>query len=145
MRDVGTELFRAIFQADDDTRELWSAARRDLAATRFEIVTSIEEATSIPWELLRDPRTDTALALTAHSFVRAQPTRCEEQQGNVYGASQTRFNVALALLQSGRPRDALEYARAALRGYESYGESAAEMIQQTRQLIGRIEGQLGGG
>ncbi len=67
--------------------------------------------------------------------------RYREQQGNVYEASGTRFNVALALLQSGRPGDALEYARAALRGYESYGESAAEMIQRTRQLIGEIEGQ----
>lgn len=71
--------------------------------------------------------------------------RCEEQQGNVYDASSARFNVALALLQSGRPRDARSYARAALRGFESYGESAAEMIQQTRQRIGRIEEQLAGG
>ncbi len=71
--------------------------------------------------------------------------RYREQQGNVYGASQTRFNVALALAQSGRPADALEYARSALRGFESYGESAAEMIQRTRQVIGMIEGRLGGG
>ncbi len=42
----------------------------------------------------------------------------------------------------GRPQDALEYARAALRGYESYGESAAEMIQRTRGLIGRIQQDL---
>ncbi len=71
--------------------------------------------------------------------------RLEEQQGNVYGASVTRFNVALALAQSGRPGDALEYARSALRGFESYGESAAEVIQRTRRVIGMIEGELGGG
>ncbi len=74
MRELGRSLFRAVFQADDDARELWSAARRDLAATRVEVVTSIEGATAILWELLRDPRTDDALALGAHSFVRAQPT-----------------------------------------------------------------------
>ena len=68
--------------------------------------------------------------------------RYEEQQGNIYDASGTRFNVAIALLQSGRPRDALEYARSALRGFESYGESAAEDIRDTRQLIEDIEGQL---
>ncbi len=68
--------------------------------------------------------------------------RYREQQGNVHGASQTRFNVGLDLLQSGRPRDALEFARTALRGFESYGESAAAEIQRTRQLIGEIEGEL---
>ncbi len=74
MKELGTGLFRAIFQANDDTRELWSSTRRDLAKTRVEIVTSIEGATALPWELLRDPRTGTALALGAHSFARAQPT-----------------------------------------------------------------------
>ncbi len=74
MRSLGSELFRAIFQHDDDCRELWSAARHDLAATRLEVITTVEHATAIPWELVRDPRTDTALALGAHSFVRAQPT-----------------------------------------------------------------------
>ncbi len=73
LEELGNELFRAVFQADDDTRELWSAARRDLASTRVEIVTSVEGATAIPWELLRDPRTDAPLALSADSFVRAQP------------------------------------------------------------------------
>ena len=68
--------------------------------------------------------------------------RYEETQGNVYGASGTRFNVALALSQSGRPHDALEYARAALRGFESFGERAADWIQRTRQLIGMIEKEL---
>lgn len=62
-----------------------------------------------------------------------------ETQGNVYGASQTRFNVALAFAQSGRPHDALEYARAALRGFESFGERAAAEAQRARQLIGMIE------
>ncbi|NJL28228.1 MAG: tetratricopeptide repeat protein [Thermoanaerobaculia bacterium] len=65
--------------------------------------------------------------------------RYREKQGNVYGASNTRFNVALALAQAGRLQDALEYARAALRGFESYGESAAGDIQKTRQVIEVIE------
>jgi TPR repeat protein len=61
--------------------------------------------------------------------------RYEEAQGNLYGASQTRFNVAVDLAGAGRLQDALAYAEAALRGFESYGESAAEMIQRTRGLI----------
>ena len=65
--------------------------------------------------------------------------RYRETQGNVYNASLTRRNVAVALAQAGRPHDALEYARAALRGFESFGERAADWIQRTRQLIGMIE------
>ncbi len=65
--------------------------------------------------------------------------RYREKQGNVYGASRTRFNVAVALDDASRPQDALEYARAALHGFESYGESAADDIQKTRQLIEKIE------
>ncbi len=88
-----------------------------------------------------------AIYLNAGDVDRALPNfreaiRYQEQQDNVYGASVTRFNVALALAQSGRPQDALEYARTALRGFKSYGESAAKMIQRTRQLIEMIEGNI---
>ncbi len=65
-----------------------------------------------------------------------------EKQGDVYKASKARFNVAVALANAGRPQDALEYAKAALRGFESYDESAADMIQRTRQLIERIRQDL---
>ena len=68
--------------------------------------------------------------------------RHQEKQGNVYGASTTRFNVAFALDGAGRPQDALEYARAALRGFETYGESEADKIQKTRQLIEHIQQSL---
>jgi tetratricopeptide (TPR) repeat protein len=64
----------------------------------------------------------------------------EEMQSNIYGAAQTRFNVAIALFNAGRRTDALEYAEAALRGFESYGERAAEMIERTRGLIAKIRG-----
>lgn len=69
---VGTELFKAVFQSDDDTRDLWAILREDLNNTRVEIVTSVQEATAIPWELLRDPRTDVPIALRAQSFVRTE-------------------------------------------------------------------------
>jgi len=67
--------------------------------------------------------------------------RYREQQGNLYAASQTRFNVAVGLARAGRVQDALAYAEAALRGFESYGESAAEVVQKTRGLIERIRQQ----
>src|SRR3954451_8572068 len=73
MSEVGTKLFAGVFQANDDARDVWSRVRERLGETRIEIVTGVTEAATIPWELLREPKTDTALALSAHSFVRAQP------------------------------------------------------------------------
>ena len=67
--------------------------------------------------------------------------RYEEMQGNLYGAAQTRYNVAIALAQAGRLADALLYAQAALRNYATYGEGAAAQIQRTQGLIEAIEGQ----
>ncbi len=63
----------------------------------------------------------------------------QEKEGDKHGASVTRFNVAETLAAAGRPQDALEYAQAALRGFGTYGESAADDIQDARQLIERLE------
>jgi tetratricopeptide (TPR) repeat protein len=65
---------------------------------------------------------------------------CEEA-GDFYHAAQACYNVALAFAQSGRFADALEYARAALRHFETYGDDAAQDVEETRQLITRIEQQ----
>jgi tetratricopeptide (TPR) repeat protein len=73
MSEVGTKLFEEMFQANNDTRKIWSRVEERLPETRIEIVTGVTEAATIPWELLREPTADAALALTAHSFVRAQP------------------------------------------------------------------------
>lgn len=73
LAEIGVELFRAVFQADDDARDLWATLRERLAGARVEVVSGVHEAASIPWELLRDPKTGAALALRARSFVRAQP------------------------------------------------------------------------
>jgi hypothetical protein len=77
MAAIGVELFNAIFQSNADARDLWANLRGELNDTRVEIVTGVREATALPWELLRDPKTDAALALEAQSFVRAssQPAR----------------------------------------------------------------------
>ncbi len=72
MEEIGVELFRDIFQADEDTRGLWAEAlRTPLSEVRIEVVTEVREAASIPWELIRDPKTDAPLALAAKVFVRA--------------------------------------------------------------------------
>jgi hypothetical protein len=70
---IGRELFRALFQSSDDARDLWATLRESLNDTRVEIITGVHEAASIPWELVRDPKTDVPLALRARTFVRALP------------------------------------------------------------------------
>jgi tetratricopeptide (TPR) repeat protein len=64
----------------------------------------------------------------------------KEWSGNPYSAAQTRFNVSLALYNAGRRADALEYAEAALRGFESFGERAGAEIEKTRGLLAKIRG-----
>jgi tetratricopeptide (TPR) repeat protein len=70
MARCGEELFRKIFEGRGF--RLWSNLEPHLSATRVEIATGIAEATSIPWELIRNPDTRTYLALSASSFVRSQ-------------------------------------------------------------------------
>jgi len=83
MAEVGRELFKLVFQANDDARDIWADLRRKVNSTRVEIITEVREATAIPWELLRDPKTDTCLALHAAAFVHsnfkpARPFRAVE-------------------------------------------------------------------
>lgn len=73
MAGIGADLFKVIFQANDDARDLWATLRDKLTDTRIEIITGVRESAAIPWELIRDPKTDTPLALQATAFVRAHP------------------------------------------------------------------------
>jgi len=66
LTEIGTKLFKDIFQSDDDARDLWATLRDRLEDTRVEIITDVREAAAIPWELIRDPKTDTPLSLRAH-------------------------------------------------------------------------------
>jgi tetratricopeptide (TPR) repeat protein len=69
--EIGCDLFSRIFQSNGDASELWANVRPKLNDTRVEIATAVREAATIPWELIRDPKTDTPLALRAKAFVRA--------------------------------------------------------------------------
>ena len=71
--------------------------------------------------------------------------RLKEAAGNLYAAGTTRFNVALALLHSGKLSDAREYARAALKNFESYGPGAADVTARTQQLLAQIEQAIAAG
>jgi tetratricopeptide (TPR) repeat protein len=65
--------------------------------------------------------------------------RYDEAAGNLYGAATTRRNIAIALAQTGRLADAMDYARAALRGFSTFGQGATEELQHTQELIRQIQ------
>ena len=59
---------------------------------------------------------------------------------NRFGAAQTRYSVTVALPRPRRLDDALEYAYAALRNFETFGESARDQRQDTYRLVAEITG-----
>ncbi|MCX6674731.1 MAG: CHAT domain-containing protein [Methanothrix sp.] len=69
---IGIELFEKIFKSKSnfDAHKIWSYALPQLNNTRIEIVTEVQEATTIPWELICNPDTLQPLALGAGSFLR---------------------------------------------------------------------------
>lgn len=71
---IGKDLFERIFQENQGTKDLRSRIRGLLPKTRVEIATDVSTSALIPWELIRDPETDTPLALQAHSLVRVHST-----------------------------------------------------------------------
>lgn len=72
MRRRGEELYNLVLAANADTQAIWFAIREQLADLRIEITTEVAEAASMPWELMRDPQSDSAIALRVQSFVRVQ-------------------------------------------------------------------------
>jgi tetratricopeptide (TPR) repeat protein len=61
--------------------------------------------------------------------------RYKEQTGDLFGAGQTRYNVARALRGAGRLDDARAYAEAALANFQTFGERATAEFQNTERLI----------
>jgi hypothetical protein len=72
MKQRGEELYNKVLDDNQNTRAIWFAIREGLADLRVEIASGIAEAASIPWELMRDPQSDSAIALRVQAFVRVQ-------------------------------------------------------------------------
>lgn len=71
--------------------------------------------------------------------------RYEEASGDRYGAATIRRNAAGALEVYGRLEDALEWARAALRDYQSYGDRARDQAAEVHQFIDSIQQAMAAG
>ncbi|MEW2143528.1 CHAT domain-containing protein [Micromonospora vinacea] len=74
--EIGTRLFELVF-AGAEARELWAGVRGVLHTVRVEVACEVDAAAMLPWELLRDPRTDRPVVLEAAEYVRvnAQPAK----------------------------------------------------------------------
>ncbi|MGC1378540.1 MAG: CHAT domain-containing protein, partial [Anaerolineales bacterium] len=72
MKQRGAELYTKVLAANRDTQAIWFAAREGLADLQVQIAAGVAEAASIPWELMRDPQSDSAIALRAQTFTRIQ-------------------------------------------------------------------------
>ena len=105
MAEIGKLLFQAVFQASDDARDLWATLRGRLDETRVEIVTSVGEATAIPWELIRDAKTDIPLALRARSFVRAQPQAAQRPRLLAQTEEAKEVRILLVICRPGKDDD----------------------------------------
>ncbi|MEU7906604.1 CHAT domain-containing protein [Actinoplanes sp. NPDC049118] len=79
LAELGEQLFSEVFDGRDGQR-LWGRLQDRLAETRVEIASDVEDATALPWELLRDPATGTPLALEAASFVRVNQRPARPQR-----------------------------------------------------------------
>jgi tetratricopeptide (TPR) repeat protein len=127
MADLGTKLFAGVFQANDDARDVWSRVRERLGETRIEIVTGVTEAATIPWELLREPKTDAALALSAHSFVRAQPNTALAPQLPVRKKGKIRILLVLCRPRAEEDVPFRSVASQLLRGLSEANREAYEL------------------
>jgi tetratricopeptide (TPR) repeat protein len=102
MAEVGRELFTKIF----DSREGWSVWDKihdRLHQARIEVVSDVESVAVLPWELLRDPRTDNPLALDAHTFVRAEHETAKHPELGMPGGE--RIRVLLVICRPAGSRD----------------------------------------
>ncbi|HJQ68509.1 MAG TPA: CHAT domain-containing protein [Blastocatellia bacterium] len=72
MKARGEELYKKALAANEDTQAIWFLIRNDVADLRVEIASGVAEAASIPWELMRDPKTDSPISLRVKAFVRVE-------------------------------------------------------------------------
>jgi tetratricopeptide (TPR) repeat protein len=103
LKDWGIELFKRVFNANDQTRNLWADARRNINNTRVEIATGVREATAVPWELICDPTNEQPLVLRARAFLRTyiQATAPPKFKGKTKGP----IRILLAICRPGGDED----------------------------------------
>jgi tetratricopeptide (TPR) repeat protein len=77
IESIGTKLFTALFRSNTNASKVWTEAAKHLADLRVEVQVTEPRLAVLPWELIRDPNSQTVLALSSRSFVRvhSKPSR----------------------------------------------------------------------
>ena len=74
MQEIGTRLFQSVFEPTA-ARMLWTEIQPRLGQTRIEILDSqLSRLSSLPWELMRDPKTGDLFAEGCGAFLRKPKT-----------------------------------------------------------------------
>ena len=126
MAEIGTDLFKAVFQTNDDASDLWATLRPQLNDTRVEVVTDVRGAAAIPWELVRDSKADVLLALRARAFVRARPQPA--QRPYLPTATPGPIRILLVICRPGGHED-VPFRSVAMRIFKGLDASAREAFQ----------------
>ncbi len=121
MAELGRDLFRNIFQANDDCREVWYGVHDHLDDARIEVLSGIAESATMPWELLRDPKSDVVLALVARTFVRAHSN--PSKQPHLPTPHDVPVRILLAICRPGGAED-VPFRSVAIRLLTSLGQAA---------------------
>ncbi len=72
MEKRGIELYEKMLEGSRDVQRIFDRVLDELPDLRVEIKTEIVQAAAIPWELIRDPQSDSPIAVRVKSFVRVQ-------------------------------------------------------------------------
>ena len=123
MKRRGEELYTKVLAFNMNTQAIWFAVREQLADLRVEITTGVTEAASIPWELMRDPQSNSAIALRVQSFVRVQSDP-NLSFGPVPGAEEGRVRLLYVVCRPGGRND-VELRAVANRLLHDLGEDLA--------------------
>lgn len=68
----GVELYERMLEGSRDVQRIFDRVVDIMPDLRVEVRSGIAEAASIPWELMREPQSDSPIALRVKSFVRVQ-------------------------------------------------------------------------
>ncbi len=128
MCDVGEDLFRKVFDSNDDARALWYELRGNLNQTRIHVATEVKEATSVPWELLREPRGDLPLALSVPAFVRAPLSPIKHNLVTHHASRNTKIRILLVICRPKAGED-VPFRSVASRIVKSLSDEAREFVQ----------------
>jgi tetratricopeptide (TPR) repeat protein len=124
MHELGEHLFQHLFQQAGQQR-LWAKVYENLSTMRIEVVSTPQEAAALPWELLRDPHTDTPVALNAGAFVRAH-TQGVRQARQVQ--AQPPIRILLVICRPGG-RDDVPFRSVASRLVKGLSDEARAVFQ----------------